>query len=345
MKKIFFVLALACIAVVFITAETISFDKDNSVTIAIPPGWKAAQGRGTPLAEMGKTFDLRLTAPSNEKAMLTITTGKSQTGKPLDKKQLDALTKAIVTEYLKGSVEKKASFVELPINGGQGKYSIFTDASLVNKTPGMDDYKYAVLFLVNYANGCFVYATGLTDDSSGAGFQNMVKSISSIEPFLAAIIQTPPVQIKTNNQGTLIGNAINKTKLLIPSKNLKKNLVGGKDNPGYFYFTDTKVGINLSGWFEPVEKFKYSSAREYWNADFGKVPPDAEYRKVEDWDILLYEMTAPEGFYGICSAHLRVNLVKEDVWIDLHLSKLERKSRTTLHDELVEYLKTLRIQN
>ena len=56
--------------------------------------------------------------------------------------------------------------------------------------------------IINYDDGCFVYATGVPDDRSGAGFQNIMKSVSSIEPSFTSIIQTPPVQIKINKKET-----------------------------------------------------------------------------------------------------------------------------------------------
>jgi len=201
-KRMFTGLFLFCLFSISMYAETVQLDKDNSITIDIPANWEITQLRGSQMPEIVNTFNLKLTSPSNEKAVLTVTIGKSQTDKPLTKKQFDSLTKIVTTTYLQRTVEKKAVFNSLPIRGGQGKYSIFTNAAAVNKTRGPDDYLYVFLFLINYDDGCFVYATGVSDDRSGAGFQNIMKSVSSIEPSFAAIIQTPPVQIKINKKET-----------------------------------------------------------------------------------------------------------------------------------------------
>ena len=351
MKKMLVLLVAFCLSHICAYAETVQFDKDNSITMDVPANWEIKKLPGTPLPEIGLAFDIKLTSPVNENASLTVTIGKSQTGKPLTKKQLDTLTKTITAVYFQRSIEKKAAFITLPVNGGQGQYSIFTDASLVNKTPGMNDYKYLVLFLLNYDNGCFVYATGFTNDRSDAVIQNMVKSVSSIEPSFAATIPipTPPVQIKTNRQGALIGNAVSRVKLHIPSGNLKvvkERIGGGQSSPGYFLFIDEKANLSLSGWLEPIEKFRYDGVKELWeamqSAEMDMLDPD--FMKIGEWEVFLFNLPVPRGFGGMVrSAHMHANLLLENAWINLHISKTAEKTSEVLRSELIEYLKTIQI--
>jgi hypothetical protein len=347
MKKIFFGIILFHFMLFSLYAENIRFDNRNFIDIDVPVNWQVVQSNGTPLPEMGKTFDLELTAPPDEKALLMVTIGKSKTGEQITQKQYDAITKTIATEYLKESVEKKAVFIELPVRNGNGKYCSFTDASLANKAPGPNDFVYAVLFLANYANGSFLYATGLTDDLSGTSFQNMVKAISSLEPSLETIVQTPPIQIKKNNQGTLIGNEKSKVKLLIPSKNIrevKEQRERSQNNPGYFYFVDSKTNLNISGWFEPAEKFMYDGSMEFWASEYKKDNVlNPEFRKNEVWEVFIYDIPVPGEFTDVCSAHMRAHFLQDGIWIDLHLSITARKSSSILHDELATYIKTLQI--
>jgi len=348
MNKAFATL-LFCLLSIPAYAEIVQFDKDNFIAIDIPAGWEAVKLRGTLLPELGSAFDLKLTSPVNEKASLTVTTGKSQTGKPLTKKQFDSLTKTITAAYLSGSAEKKAVFNTLPISGGQGKYSIFTNISLISATNAPLGHKYAVLFLINYDNGCLVYATGLVDDNAGAGFQNMVKSISSIEPSLAAIIRAQPVKIKTNKQGVTIGNAVSKVKIFIPSGNLKvvkERFGGGQNSPGYFLFTDTKSPLMLSGWLEPAERFKHADINELWALLSSEIPlelQNTESKKIGDWDVFLFDLPIP--IKTACSANIQASLLREDVWINLHISITAEKSCESLRDELAGYLKTIQIES
>jgi hypothetical protein len=348
MKKALFFTILSCFMLFNLYSETVRFNDGNSINIDIPANWKVTQHQGTPLPEMGATFDIRLTPPSNEKALLFATIGKSKTGATLTKKQYDSFTNVIVAEYLEGAVEKKAAFIDLPVNNGNGKYCIFTDKSLANKTPAQDEFIYAVLFLANYNNGCFLYATGLTDDISGAIFQNMIKSMSSIEPSLATVVQTPPVKIQTNKQGVLIGNNVSKVKLFIQSNNLKavKERIGGsQSNPGYFYFTDTKTNLRISGWFDLAEKFKYNNVREFWASEFGKAELlNPEFRKNDVWEIFLYDIPLSKEFPNIFIANMRAIYLQNNTWIDLHLSiGGANKPSADLHNDLVAYLNEMKI--
>ena len=352
MKNMLAGLFLFCLLSGSTYAETVQFNEENSIKIDIPANWETTQLRGTQLPEIVNTFDLKLTSPPDEKATLTITIGKSQTGKTLTKKQFEVLTKAITTEYLRRAVEKKAVFTAFPIRGGQGKYSIFTDASTVDKKRVTDDYKYFVLFLLNYDNGCFVYATGFTDDSSGAVFQNIVKSVSSIEPSFAEIVPTPPVQIKTSKQGAIIGNAVSKVKLRIPSGNLKvmkERIGGGQNSPGYFLLIDTKANLNISGWLEPAENFKYGDVGEFWAAVQSAEIMETlnpELKKIGDWEVYMFDLPVPRVLSVTAhSAHIQALLLQDNAWINLHMSITSEKSSTVLRNELVDYLKTIQILN
>ena len=353
MKKLLTILFLFCLPYVSAYAETIQFNKNNSITIDIPDNWeREPQTGGTALPGMGITFDVKLTAPLSQKASLIITTGKSQTGKPLAKKQLDSLTKKITEAYIRRSVEKKPEFVELSVSGGQGKYSIFTDTSFVSRTPGPDDYKYAVLFLINYDNGCFVYSTGFVNDVVGAGFQNIVKSLSSIVPSLAEVGPTPQVQIKKNKQEIVIGNAVSRIKLSIPSGNFKEVKVrmgGGQNSPGYFIFTDSKTNLTLSGWMEPVEKFRYDNVSELWDAaqstqqSAGMKFLNPEFKQIGEWEVFLFDLPVPKMLGDMTNAHIQANLLLENAWINLHISITDKKTSEVMRDELVEFLETIQI--
>ena len=66
MKKMLVALVTFCLSSVCAYAETIRFNKDNSVTIDVPANWEAAPHRGTPLPEMGNTFDIKTTEKTSE---------------------------------------------------------------------------------------------------------------------------------------------------------------------------------------------------------------------------------------------------------------------------------------
>jgi hypothetical protein len=164
--------------------EIVQFGRDTqyAIKIDIPPYWKASRGKGTPVPGTERTYDLKLIPLSDEKALLTITIGKTKTGDVFTKQQFESLVNGRVSVLLPYAVEEMASYTELQINNGYGIYCILTDASLVNKTPDSDEFIYLGVYFANYNNGHIVYATVLVDDINSTSFQNMLKSLSSIEP-------------------------------------------------------------------------------------------------------------------------------------------------------------------
>lgn len=332
-------------------SDRVQFDNDRFVKIDIPPGWGTMRDNGNPLPGTDGTYDLKLTPPAGEKASLTISIGKLKPGTPpLSREQFNAMADQAAAPILSECVEKKAVYKDISVRGGQGLYCILTDASLVNKPPVPGDYKYAALLLAHYDNGCIAYATALTDDPGGANFQLMLKTFSGIEPSFATPDKTPPVQVRTNRQGVYIGNAGSKVKLLVPSntsfkqKPVGKGAGGGLANPGYFFGSDSKTGVVLSGWFEPASKFGFKDAKQMWIGEGLDRADNVQYTTINDWDVILYEMVIAEAKFR--QSHIRANYLRGDTWIDLHLSITDSsRSGKSLRNELIAYLKTLKIVN
>ena len=332
-------------------ANQVFFDENNYIKLDVPENWGTMRANGTPLPDITQTYNLELMPPTGVKASFTLTTGKTKTGKPLTQKQFDALAQKLTGFIIPDSVEKKATFKEIQIQGGRGIYCIFTDASLVNKTVGPHQYKYAGQFLANYDNGCVTYATALADDPDGAEFQLMKRVFSSIIPSFSEA--TPSVQVTTTKQGVLISSAASPKKLLLPSKSMKskkERLGGGTDNPGYFYYEDTKTDILISGWFEPAVKFQYSSVRQMWDSENEakarnkiSVPINKEYQHIGDWDVYLYDLPVPPQFKNTSNTHLRANYLDDKIWIDVHLSLTKDQPSKKLREMLIAYLGTLKI--
>jgi len=205
---LFIVAVLTCVAIFygvsifpspFRYGQTVQFDAENSIKIDIPIGlvtrfgkvdykpWKIRQEPGTPFPGLAKTYDMQLTALGGVDEVLTITVGKSTTRKSLTEQEFGALGEQIAASILPNSVETKAEFQQIEVRGGRAMYCGFTDASLVDRDPKQGEYKYLVLYLANYDDGCFVYATALSDSpyTDEYSFWQMLQSLASIEPLLA----------------------------------------------------------------------------------------------------------------------------------------------------------------
>ena len=165
--------------------NTVRFDDKNSVKIDIPSGWGATRERGTYLPGTSRTNNLVLIPPTEEKVKLIITIGNFEEGIMLTKQQFDKLVEGGVSVILPDAVEEEANYNEFQLRGGYGKYCTLTDASLVNVTPGPDEYLYVVVYFAYYDNRSIVYASLLIDDTDSANYQLMLDALFSIEPLLA----------------------------------------------------------------------------------------------------------------------------------------------------------------
>ena len=164
--------------------ENIEFEQGGqfSLKIDVPENWRISRERGTPIPGTSRTYDLTISPSSREKVFLRITFGRTQDGEQLTRQKFDRLVDSRVSTLLPRAVENNATFIEVQLNNGYGKYCILTDASLVNRRNiPRNEYLYLAVYFANYSNGCIVYATLLTDDIDSASFRLMLEILSSIE--------------------------------------------------------------------------------------------------------------------------------------------------------------------
>jgi hypothetical protein len=192
-KKQIKIISLIVIAIIpyALTAQTMmnsnTFELDQegqfSIKIDVPTSWRVfTREGGIELLFLDQTYDIRMLPPSNVKALLTITVGRTTTNGQLPNDQFQRLISSRVLPLLPNAVEDRVALYQFDINGGYNTYCILTDATLVNKPPIPNEYKYVGLYFANYENGCIVYGTLLTDDIEDEHFNLMLRSVSSILP-------------------------------------------------------------------------------------------------------------------------------------------------------------------
>ena len=120
--------------------------------------------------------------------------------------------------------------------------------------------------------------------------------------------------------------------------------VGGATNsPRYFYFVDR--AFNLSGWFEPAQKF--STVRKLWDEETKAwsrnglpAPMEVSFRKVEGWEVVFYDSPSPVGN----NSHLRAHWVQAGTWIELHLSMTADRPIAQNREFLETFLKLILVR-
>lgn len=111
----------------------------------------------------------------------------------------------------------------------------------------------------------------------------------------------------------------------IPKEGLKQKDGPRSDataSPRYFYLEDTTTHVNLSGWFEPQDQFPgmvkfWEGETATWTRDKLPKPANVTFKKIGNWDAVLYQMP-PTGGSG---SHIRAHWLQAGTWIDIHLSK------------------------
>ena len=344
MRKTLLATALLCsmFASLAASAATIQLGTNGKLEIDIPPDWESVASGA--LLSSGITYTVGLRGPEALRFLAKITLVSSSSLKPSTPEQLRLQTQQIGEKDLGEAVEKAIDVKPLNVKNGHGFYYTLTDASLVGKPPQPEDYKMFGSFNIRYDNGIMVIATVFADDVNGQAFQRLLKAIPDMQPTLVAP-KMARVELTKSEAGATIGNTVSRTRLFIPSASYseEKDVRGaGGGDPGYFLGKDEKSGVVVSGWFEPSENFKYKSASEQWASEGLTKAPRAQMIKVNDWDVIAYEMSMGP-ITEVRNSHLRACLVTGDAWIDLHMSATGPESEVDLRNRLVAYLKAMQV--
>ena len=138
--KIYAYILCAVISTFSIQAAEFDLGTHGTLSVTVPDNWsingKAAnRPDGTPI---GYAFAIKPRTDANAKCLLTF--AYPTNGAP-NKEVIRKEVLRITEQFVSGSVEQKKNLKEFSLEKGYGCYCLFTDASLVGKTPPPGDYK------------------------------------------------------------------------------------------------------------------------------------------------------------------------------------------------------------
>jgi hypothetical protein len=157
------------------------------------------------------------------------------------------------------------------------------------------------------------------------------------------------IEIKQVNGSYSLSVPASRLMMTLPPSNWSrkdKSSVGGATaSPRYFYFEDSKeAGLQLSGWFEPEQRFK--GVRAMWEQDSKSFkesglpePANVAFEKLGGWDTVMYDHTLG----SLLSSHVRAHWVRAGTWIDIHISITTTKSSAENRVKLKALLKDISI--
>ncbi|MDR2982843.1 MAG: hypothetical protein LBV12_11425 [Puniceicoccales bacterium] len=333
-----------------VSAETLQLGATGTVKIDLLPQWKTKVFSN--YTKAGVEYQIELKAPDGVKASGAITIGVGAKDFPMTKEIFEKLVDGYSKRVLERSVEKKADFRPFNVKKGTGKYCVLTDSEVNEKNSASNQYRQAALFFAFFDRGEYLIAMILVDDVKSRDFPKIKDMMSTIEPKLA-LPSSAKAQLGKTGKGVSIGTSASKVAILLPSADISQkddNIGGGTSRPGYFYCTEPKAGIIVSGWIEPVERFRHSSVKAMWEEEVSRktramanmAPKDVAFQKVNEWEVILYDQAMPVD--KLSNSHIRANLMKDGSWIDLHLSLTGQGSSAEMRKKLLDYLRDVKIQ-
>jgi hypothetical protein len=131
--------------------------------------------------------------------------------------------------------------------------------------------------------------------------------------------------------------------LEFPSEGFKVEMAD--NSRPYYYVTNAKIGLNLSFNFEPARNCTTSeSCRDYFaNKLKSSYPNKKDWQTSRIGDVFVSEnMDGPVDGFNLRQQHMNAHFVKDGVWIDVHMSKVNY--RQTDRELFVNQVRAIRFR-
>lgn len=245
------------------------------------------------------------------------------------------------------SVEKNIPIKEIKGSAVAGYYYSITD-----KSPKPDEYKYMTQGMVRLDELIMTF-TALTND----GYTNVAgQTLTALQSATYTSSRTSTsgdsqgvrldaIQITQKGDSYFLTVPVSRLVMSIPSSGLsqKDNSSGGStDNPRYFYFNDSANNLIISGWFEPAQGFSgvqkfWANETNAWKKNKLPEPRDVLFKKIGNWDAIVYDMDIP----GATNSHIRAHWIQSGTWIDVHLSVVSKQSSREARSKIESMLNSI----
>ncbi len=286
--------------------------------------------------------------PKSGKPFNILVTPHWPPGRGMSPPGADALYRRVQkrTEEIKsGAVEDRIDIRKLDGTSATGYYFSATD-----RAPEEGGYRYMTQGIARTGNVLMHFTILANEDREtfvSAGLAMVGSAVSKENEHRKDAGASPQaVQIGEKDARYVLTAPSSRIALSFPQNGLMPDKPagggGGRNHPGYFYFDGGGSGIILSGWFEPAGAFegreKYFATIRDKLSHLGPVlVENITTRKIGPWDVMTYSMFAKAKPEWV-QFNLRASCVREDTWIDLHISS------SIGRDRLIAFLKSVQIE-
>jgi len=251
-------------------------------------------------------------------------------------------TQDSATQLLPEAEEKQVAIVELRGAESIGYYYSLTSRGAPS---GPEDYKYMTQGTVRTGEIVTTFTILHRDPllpEKARALRMFADATHSKEPAVSTTLQ-----IRESAQGYELSVPSSRLVMTLPKSLVRANnpFGGAANNPRYFYFVDHAAFLNLSGWFEPPQKF--TSVKALWEGETREwarqglpQPRDVSFEKIDKWEVVVYDMPSPIG----SSAHIRAHWVQAGTWIEMHISITSKSTSAESRAKLLELLKAIQVK-
>lgn len=163
---------------------------------------------------------------------------------------------------------------------------------------------------------------------------------------LAACAAPAPKPVSSiQNRGSVYSIAVPSTALALefPADGFK--LAQADDYRPYYFLTNEKTRLNVSFNFEPAAKCSSSEAcRDYFAGRMkGAYPNKTNWRSSQVGDVYASEnLDGPVNGLDLRQQHMNAHIVRDGVWIDVHLSKVRYQEAD--RELFLSFIRSIRIR-
>ena len=351
MKRAVFIIAafLACALADFAAAQApapqpFGVPGRGNLLLTVPKDWRAIdQGLADPASVL-----VRMRPASGDAFYLQLTsvwlTPEKRAG------VTDELIRSRVQESAKRmlpkAVETEAPLLELRGKEAVGWYFALTDRTSPNTG---SEYKYVVQGTVRTGELITVF-TLLHRDPAIPEKEQVLRMLADASFARGAAVASAPrpdaLQVASLDTSYELSVPVSRLVMTIPKGKLTRGpAAAGNNHPRYFYFLDGV--LQVSGWFEPAEKFRgvpsfWEGETRAWQSRGLPEPLNVSFGKVGEWDAVFYDMAMPGGTSS--NTHIRAHWVQSGTWIDLHLSLTSPRPAAEARAELQSFLQTIQVR-
>lgn len=160
--------------------------------------------------------------------------------------------------------------------------------------------------------------------------------------------QNDKLQIHQVSDAYVLSVPVSQLVMTIPRNGLslaKYDKGGATNNPRYFYLRNEAQNLIVSGWFEPANSFSstkkiWEESKTAWKKQGLSDPQNVVFKKIGDWDAIIYDLAVPKG----TDSHIQAHLVQAGTWIEIHISIASTRSSAECRVQLLTLLKKIGIE-